>query len=133
MKVSVRTLLRGAFRTIVSFGGGQIIRFGSNIILTRLLAPQLFGLMVIVNTIRMGFELLSDLGIGQNLIYSKNANEPEYYNTAWTLQLIRSFILWTLILVFAPRVAGFYSLPILASVLPFAGLGTICGGLTSVG
>lgn len=88
MKVSVGILLRGAFWTVGGFGAGLVLRFVSNIFLTRLLAPQLFGLMLIVNTLRVGIELISDLGIAQNIIYSPNANEPDYYNTAG---LCRSF------------------------------------------
>ena len=88
-----RRSFRGALWTVGGFGAGQVIRFVSNIILTRLLVPQLFGLMAIVNTVRMGIELISDLGIGQNMIYSPNASDPEYYNTAWTLQIIRIYLM----------------------------------------
>ena len=35
----------------------------NNVILARLLAPPIFGLMAVVNAIRTGVELLSDVGI----------------------------------------------------------------------
>ena len=104
----------------------------ANVILTRLLAPQLFGLMVIVNTVRVGIELFSDLGIGQNIIYSKSASEPDYYNTAWTLQVIRALLLWLIIVAAAVPFARFYNEPILVSLLPITGLSTIFLGLASV-
>ncbi len=132
MSVSVGVLLRGAVWTIGGFAGGQVIRFATNIVLTRLLAPELFGLMLIVNTIRIGFELFSDLGIGQNIVYSKNAENPEFYNTAWSLQLLRSLVLWLAILISSPLIARYYNLPILRPLLPIAGLVTIIYGLLSV-
>ena len=132
MKVSVGILLRGAFWTVGGFGAGLVLRFVSNIFLTRLLAPQLFGLMVIVNTLRTGIELISDLGIGQNMIYSPHANEPEYYNTAWTLQIIRSVLLWLVIVAASVPLARFYDLPILVYLLPVTGIGTIAYGLSSM-
>src|SRR5690348_2689823 len=94
MKVSIGLLLRNAFWTVGSFGLGQVLRLVMNIILARLLAPELFGIMLIVNSLRSGIELMSDVGIGQNVIYHKDGNEPEFYNTAWTLQFIRGVLLW---------------------------------------
>ncbi len=133
MNVSIRVLLRGAVWTIGAFGAGQIIRLGTNIILARLLAPQLFGLMLIVSTVRFGIELMSDIGIGQNIIYSPNANEPDFYNTAWSLQLIRSVGLFLLIVAVSSPLAHFYDSPILVYLLPVTGIMTLLGGLTSVG
>ena len=132
MNVSIMVLLRGAIWTVGGFGAGQIVRLGTNIILARLLAPQLFGLMLIVQTVRIGIELMSDIGISQNIIYSPNAYEPDFYNTAWSLQLIRSMGLWLLILVAAWPLAQFYDTPNLSVLLPITGVMTLLGGLTSV-
>ena len=89
--------------------------------------------MLIVQTVRIGkFELMSDIGISQNIIYSPNAYEPDFYNTAWSLQLIRSMGLWLLILVAAWPLAQFYDTPNLSVLLPITGVMTLLGGLTSV-
>ena len=53
----------------------------------------LFGIMAIVNSLRTGVDLVSDVGT-ENIIHNKNADDPRFYNTAWTLQLIRGFVLW---------------------------------------
>jgi len=45
---------QGAFWTLANYGLSQALRFGSNLILTRLLFPDLFGLMSLVNVIIMG-------------------------------------------------------------------------------
>ena len=132
MKMSVDVLLRGAWWTVAGFGAGQVIRFASSVILTRMLAPELFGLMTVINTIRVGLELVSDFGVGQNLIYSQNADNPEFYNTAWTLQIGRSLIIFLLILASAVPFARFYNIPTLVYLLPTTGIGTLFLGLTSL-
>ena len=132
MKLPVNKLVHGTIWTAGSFGIGQAIRFATNIVLARLLAPELFGLMVIVNTVRLGTELISDIGVTQNIVYSKHSDDPQFYNTAWTLQVIRSFILWLLIIAAAFPIAKIYNINELALILIVSGIGTVFGGLTSV-
>jgi len=132
MKRSVGTLISGVIWAGASFGASQALRMVTNIILTRLLAPELFGLMLIVNTLRLGIQLISDLGIPQNIIYSNNALNPKFYNTAWTLQIIRSIVLWVIFVVAAVPVARIYGSPVLAWILPVSAVGIVFGGLTSV-
>jgi O-antigen/teichoic acid export membrane protein len=132
MKISTGFLLRGAAWTIGAYGATLGLRLVTNIILARLLAPELFGIMLIVYTLQRGAELLTDVGIGQNIVYSKNAENPEFYNTAWTLQLLRNVVLWLICTVAAAPVAKFYQSPALALVIPITSIGILFGGLTSV-
>ena len=132
MKISIGFLLKGAVWTIGSVGLGQLIRLVTNVLLARLLAPELFGIMLIVNSLTMGIELLSDVGIGQNIVYHKDANDPEFYNTAWTIQAIRSVVLWLIALAVAAPLADFYQSPTLALVVPLTTFGMVLSGFTSV-
>jgi len=132
MTVSINRLLRNAVWTVGSFGLSQGLRLVMNIILARLLAPELFGIMVIVNSLRTGIELLSDVGIGQNVIYHKDGNDPEFYNTAWTLQLIRGIVLWPVAAALAFPIAAFYQIPVLLYIIPITALSTVLGGATSI-
>ena len=81
MKAPHIVLTKGAIWTVVSFSIGNVIRLSTSIVLARLLAPELFGVMVIVFTLRTAVELLSDVGIGQNIIYNKSAEDPDFYTT----------------------------------------------------
>ena len=132
MKIARGILLKGTFWTLGSYGIVTGLRVAQSIVLARLLAPELFGLMLIVNTLRTGIELMSDLGIGQNVVYSKNANDPEFYNTAWTLQLIRGIILWLCLSIAAIPVAKLYKSEILVLIIPIAGFASVLSGLTSI-
>ena len=132
MTISTRSLLNGTAWTVGGYGLGTLLRFVTNIILARLLAPDVFGTMLIVYTLKMGIEMISDVGIGQNIVYNKNAEDPEFYNTAWTLQLIRSLFLWLAFVVAAIPLAHFYQSPILAAVVPITAFSLVFTGLTSI-
>src|SRR5271155_410051 len=132
--MSLRTgkLVTGTVWTLGSFGLGQVIRLATNVALARLLAPELFGTMLIVNTLMTGIQLFSDVGIGQNIIHSPRALDPRFYNTAWSLQIIRSIVIWLIILLAAVPAAHFYGAPILSAILPVSGFGMVLLGFASV-
>jgi O-antigen/teichoic acid export membrane protein len=123
--------IRGAAWTIIGYGINQILRFGSNLILTRLLVPEYFGLMAIVNTLLMGIELFSDVGIGQSIIQNKHGEETEFLNTAWTLQIYRGFLVWLLCLAITFPAASIYKEPRLLWILPIMGFTSIILGFAS--
>jgi O-antigen/teichoic acid export membrane protein len=131
--ISVNFLLKGTVWTIGSYIVSSLLRLVTNVVLSRLLAPELFGIMLIVYSLRLGLELISDVGIGQNIVYNKNAENPEFYNTAWTLQLLRSFLLWLVFLVAGVPTAEFYHTPILVYVVPITAFGLVFSGFTAVG
>jgi O-antigen/teichoic acid export membrane protein len=110
-----------------------VIRFVTNVVLTRILAPELFGIMILVTSLRIGIELFTDIGIMQNVVSSRNATDPRFYNTAWTLQLIRGFVLALIALALLPVFDHFYQDPTLQMVLPFMSVFLILTGLTSIG
>jgi O-antigen/teichoic acid export membrane protein len=132
VKLTTDKLVRGALWTVGALGLGQAIRLATNVLLARLLAPELFGMMLIVNTLMTGIQLFSDVGIGQNIIHSPNSLDPRYYNTAWSLQVIRSIAIWLVFLLAAVPVAHFYGAPILAAILPVSGFTMVLLGFASL-
>lgn len=91
---TVKTLaVRGSAWAIGGNLVQQGIRFASNLLLASLLLPEHFGLMAIVNVLLIGLQMFSDIGIGPSIIQNKRGEEPAFYNTAWTIQIIRGFIL----------------------------------------
>lgn len=129
---SVKQLaLRGAVWTIIGFGTSQILRFGSNLILSRLLFPEFFGLMALVNVFVMGLHLFSDIGIGPSIIQNKRGDDPDFLNTAWTIQIIRGFVLWMGSILIAIPIAYIYKEPKLMWLIPAVGLGTVINGFHS--
>jgi O-antigen/teichoic acid export membrane protein len=101
-----------------SFGLVQVLRFANNVILARLLSPPLFGLMLIVNSIKTGVELISDVGINQNIISNKAGHTPDFYDTAWTLKVIRGVALGAFFFLASSLFASFFEQPQLAVIMP---------------
>ncbi|MGJ4940722.1 oligosaccharide flippase family protein [Bradyrhizobium sp. HKCCYLS1011] len=132
MTISTRTLFSGTVWTIGIYGLSTGLRTATNIVLARLLAPDIFGTMLIVYTFRMGIELISDVGINQNIVYNEHADEPEFYNTAWSLQLLRSIALWFVFIAAALPIARFYQIPVLAVVIPITSFSLVLSGLSSL-
>lgn len=121
----------GVVWSFLGYGSSQGFRLISNLILTRLLVPEMFGLMSLVSTFLMGLNLFSDLGIGPNIIHSHRGNDPVFLNTAWTLQVIRGFFIWLCCLLIAVPLSNFYATPELAWLIPLVGLTAIFDGFNS--
>lgn len=89
----------------------QVLRLGSNIVLAHLLAPAIFGVMALINSLRAGVELLTDVGVGQNIVVSKRGDEPGFVNTAWTIQVVRGIALTVIGVIAAWPIAWLYGQP----------------------
>ncbi|OEC35036.1 polysaccharide biosynthesis protein [Pseudomonas sp. 21C1] len=79
----------------------QAMRLGGNLVMARLLMPEMFGVMVIATTVAVVLALLSDMGLRQNIIQSPRGSDPVFLNTAWTVQILRGFVLFALSLLVA--------------------------------
>lgn len=123
--------IKGTIWTLIGYGSSQIIRFAANLILTRLLVPEFFGLMGIINVFILGLNLFSDIGINLSIVQNKKGDEPEFYNTAWTLQVIRGIGLWIVCCFLAFPVAAIYDIPELRILIPVVGLSTVISGFDS--
>lgn len=122
--------LRGAMFVVLSFSGGNILRLASNLVLTRLLFPEAFGLMALVQVFITGLTMFSDAGIRTAIIRNARGDDPDFLNTAWTVQIIRGVLLWLGACTLAYPVALIYDTPMLAMLLPVAGLNALVSGFT---
>jgi O-antigen/teichoic acid export membrane protein len=84
--------------TAAGFALGQGIRIVSTLVMTRLLAPEMFGVMAIATMVNVIASLLTDLGIKQNIVQSRRGEDPNFLNTAWTVQVVRGGIVWAIAL-----------------------------------
>ncbi|PIE14234.1 MAG: polysaccharide biosynthesis protein [Rhodobacterales bacterium] len=118
-------LIRSSGLTVIGYGSSQVLRLASNLILTRLLFPEAFGMMVLVSVFMMGLVMFSDLGIGPSIMQSKRGDDPDFLDTAWTLQVIRGPVLWVIAVILAWPMAWFYEAPELLFLLPVASLNLV--------
>lgn len=119
---------RGSAWTALSFVAAQGLRLGSNLVLTRLLFPEAFGIMALVTVLLVGLMLFSDMGVGPAIMQSKRGDEPDFLNTAWTIQILRGGLLWLAACALAYPAALFYDQPLIAALLPVAGLSLLFAG-----
>ena len=118
----MRRVMRSSAFTIVGFGAQQILRFGSNLILARLLFPEAFGTMALVTVLLIGLTMLSDLGIQPAIQSSKRGDDPAFLNTAWTLNMIRALCLFIAACALAYPMSLFYHEPMLFQLIPVAAI-----------
>ncbi len=123
--------IRAGIWTFIDHFIGNFIRLASNLILTRLLVPEYFGLMALVTTFLSGLNMFSDIGIGPSLIQNKRGDDPDFFNTAWTLQVIRGFGLWLVTLLIAWPIATFYEEEKLLLLIPIVGFNAVIEGFQS--
>ncbi|WGL15245.1 oligosaccharide flippase family protein [Microbulbifer bruguierae] len=69
--------------------------------MTRLLAPEMFGLMALANVVVAGVQMLTDMGINKSIIQNKDGVEQPFLNTAWALQILRGVSLAAIVWGFA--------------------------------
>lgn len=123
--------LRSSAILIVGFGASNVMRLVSNLILTRLLFPEAFGLISLVYVFLTGLAMFSDLGINVSIIQNRRGDNPEFLNTAWSLQIIRGGLLWLGACALAYPAALIYEEPQLALLLPVVGLTVLIQGFAT--
>ena len=126
-----RLLLTNSVYEVLGYGVSQALRLASNLILTRLLFPEAFGIMVICNIVLFGLTMLSDVGIVQSVIQNPRGDDPDFLDTAWTLQIVRGAVLCGLTFALAWPAAQFYEQPILTGLLMVAGVQLLVAGFES--
>ena len=98
--------MRSAAFLVIGFGGQNVVRLGGNLILTRLLFPEAFGLMALVQIFLMGLQMFSDVGIQTSIVRDPRGEERAFRDAAWTLQIIRGLVLWIFSCIVAWPAAG---------------------------
>ncbi len=115
----------------LNFGFSQALRFVSNIVLTKLLYPEAFGLMIIAQSIIVGLILMSDLGIKTVIIQHHEGDDESFLNTAWMMMIGQGLIVFLLTLPISFLAANHYKEPILAGLIITIGFISIISSFES--
>lgn len=125
-----RRATRGAVWMILGYGVSLMLRMGGNLILTRILFAEAFGMMALMQVIIEGLYLFSDIGIGPSIIQNKR-EDASFLNTAFTMQFVRGILLCALACALARPMASFYEEPQLAYLLPVVSAAMVVSGVNS--
>lgn len=109
------------------------LQFGSNLILTRLLFPEAFGTMALATVFLVGLAMFSDIGLKPAVIRDPRGDDPDFLNTAWTLQVIRGLGLFVAGCLLAYPVSLIYGQPILFPLLMALSVTAAVSGFQTMG
>jgi O-antigen/teichoic acid export membrane protein len=124
-------LLRGASFEAIGYLGSQVVRLGGNLVLTRLLEPEAFGLATIVTLVNQGLIMFSDLGLLPALVQNRHGGDEPYVNTAWTLQVLQGVLLFLVALGISWPMARFYGHDELTLLIVVGSSGLVAKGFSS--
>lgn len=127
----VITAMRGGTWAMAGYGASQILKLAATVTLARMLAPQAFGLVALVMVFLSGLEMLSDLGIGMDVVQHPRGDDPPFINTAFLIQAGRGVILWAIATALAYPFARFYHQPAVLLLLIVGSLSVLLRGVTS--
>lgn len=110
--------------------------------MTRLLVPEMFGIMAIATMVPVILSLLSDVGLHQNIVQSRRGNDPVFLDTVWSVQIVRGFILWSIAALISTALyfanlggllpaESVYASPVLPLVIAVSSLSAVIAGFQS--
>jgi len=122
---------RGAVASVIGQGASQGLRLAGNLVLARLLFPEAFGLMALVNMLMFGLTVLTDFGLQPAIVRHPRGDERAFLDTAWSIGVVRGVGLWVIGTAIAWPMAVFYREPRLYAIVPIAAVSALLGGLAS--
>lgn len=111
--------------------GAQIVQLIVSIVLARILAPTVYGTVVLVNVFLDILNVLLNCNLGTALVQKKNADDVDF-STVFYAQVVMSFFLYLILFLVSPFVADFYSTPEMSSMLRVAGLVLIISSIRNI-
>jgi lipopolysaccharide exporter len=121
------------FATTFTFGLQALIRLVSSLVLTRVLLPEAYGIITILLSVLYVIANILDTNVSLFIVRDKNAEQPRYLNTAWTMRFGRSLLSSAILYVCAPLIATkVYNLPDLTLPLRVFSLWFLIDGFESM-
>lgn len=107
--------------------GAQGVTFLVTIVLARLLAPEVYGVMSLVAVFTAILQVFVDSGMGNALIQKKDADDLDF-SSVFFFNMIMCIVLYLLLFFCAPLIATFYNKPELTPVIRVLGITLLIAG-----
>lgn len=101
------------------------------IVVARLLSPEDFGLFGIALLTIAIFQVFSQTGFKESIIQNKK-DIKSHLNTAWTTLVIRGFVIYGIVFLISPFLAGFFGEPRAELILQTIGIILILQGFQNI-
>ncbi len=104
----------------LQFASSIGLRLISTVILTRLLAPEIYGVFAIVLVYLYIFEMFSDLGIRSLILTKEGEIEDSFLRTCWTVSFLRGLLIAGISVIAAITIGTLQSMGVFAHDNPYA-------------
>ena len=111
---------------------GKILSLIRLVIIGRILVPSDFGLMGIALLTMSAIETFSKTGYREALIHKKE-DIRGYLDTAWTILIVRGFIVFLIIYLLAPQASLFFHSPEVTSIIRVLGFAFFFESFNNIG
>lgn len=111
--------------------GAQGVQFIVSLVLARLLAPEVFGTIALINVLIAILEVFVDSGLGNSLIQKKEADDLDF-STVFYFNILICCLLYGCMFLAAPAIAKFYNLPDLTAPVRAISLILVISGVKNV-
>ena len=111
--------------------GTQLISFVVSIILARLLGPEEFGTVALLSIFLALSQRLVGGGLSGSLVQKKNVDELDF-NSVFYFNVLCAVVLYAILWMCSPLIAGFYDKPILVLVLRISALKILLDSISEV-
>ena len=119
---------QGLFWAFLSSGGIQLLNLVIGIFLARLLSPEEYGIVGMLAIFTLLANNLQDSGFGVALVNIKDIKHNDYNSVFW-FNVGTSILLYFILFMCAPLIAGFFHQPCLVPLSRFVFLGFIIASL----
>ena len=111
--------------------GARGVTFVVSIVLARILDPDTFGVLALVNVFIIVFQVFLDSGLGTALIQKKDADDLDF-SSVFYFNLSVCLVLYLILFCLAGAIAAYFDTPELKPVLRVMGLSLIISGVKNI-
>ena len=111
--------------------GAQSVSLVVSIVLARILDPEVYGTVALVTVFTVILEVFISSGIASALIQKQNADHLDF-STIFFFNIACSIILYGIMFIGAPFIAGFYNRPELTTIVRVLSLTVLISGVKNV-
>ncbi|MFI3326698.1 MAG: lipopolysaccharide biosynthesis protein [Clostridia bacterium] len=111
--------------------GAQGITFIVSIVLARILAPELYGTIALVNVFIVILNVFIDSGLGTALVQKKDADNKDF-STVFFFNFAMCLVIYSIMFFIAPLVANFYDNTELTAVIRVLSLTLVISGVKGI-
>lgn len=111
--------------------GAQLVAFIVSIVLARMLAPEVYGVVALLTVFISILQVFVDSGLGNALIQKKDADELDF-SSVFYVNIVFCGILYILLFLCAPLIAVFYKDSSLTQMIRVLGITIIVSGVKNI-